>query len=149
MLTMSFFTDLLGSVMAPKVLTALGGALALILADFLLGVFLSLKQGKFDFRKLPQFLATSVLPYMGSLVLLALFVGVSPVLETIFFTVTAAVAMKYLADIKDKLGGIFTGLVLQSPVAVKTAPVPAQDLLAKPQVQINDVQPRAPNASAQ
>jgi len=149
MLTMSFFTNLLGQVIAPKVLAALGGALALILADFVLGVLIAMKRGELDARKLPQFLQTSVLPYMGSLVLLALFVGVSPVLETIFFTVTAAVGLKYLADIKDKLAGIFTGLVLQNPVAVKTAPVPAQDLLAKPQVQINDAQPRAPDASAQ
>jgi len=144
MLTMSFFTDLLGAVMAPKVLAALGGALALILADFVLGVFLSAKQGKFDVRKLPQFLSTSVLPYVGSLVLLALFVGVSPVLETVFFAVTAAVAVKYLADIKDKLGGIFTGLVLQSPVAVK-APVVMPDQPVQSQAQIQPVQPRAPD----
>lgn len=60
--------------MDPKVLTTLGTALGLVLLDLLLGIILSIKQGNFDVRKLPQFLTSGVLPYVGSLMMLALFI---------------------------------------------------------------------------
>ncbi|WP_027364036.1 hypothetical protein [Desulfotruncus alcoholivorax] len=101
---------ILGFLIAPKVLVSLGSALGLIIVDFCLGVFLALKQGDFDVRKLPKFLETGVIPYVGALVLLALFIGISPGLEAIFFACTAAIGLKYLADIKDKLASIFTGI---------------------------------------
>jgi len=150
MLTMSFFTTLLGSIMAPKVLTALGSALGLILLDFVLGVLLSLKQCQFDVRKLPQCLQTGVLPYVGALTFLALFVGISPGLEALFFACTAAVAVKYLADLKDKLGEIFTGIQLQSPVAIKTVSIPAaaQEQPTQAPDPAGNAQPRAPDATA-
>lgn len=89
-----------------KVLTTLGTALGLILIDVLLGIFLSIRQGSFDFQKLPQFLSRSVLSYVGPLLMLALFTGSIPAIAAVFYTSAATVVAKFLADIKDKLVGL-------------------------------------------
>lgn len=89
-----------------SVLTTLGTALGLILLDLLLGIFLSMKQGNFDVRRLPQFLISSVLPYVGSLLMLALFVESIPAIAAVFYTSAASVVAKFLVDIKDKLVGL-------------------------------------------
>lgn len=86
-----------------KVLTTLGTALGLVLIDLLLGIFLSMKQGNFDVRKLPQFLTSGVLPYVGSLLMLALFVGSIPAIAAVFYSSAASVVAKFMVDIKDKL----------------------------------------------
>lgn len=62
----------------------------------------------FNFRKLPKFLATGILPYVGGLGVLALaakFVG--DVFIGLFYPAAAAVTAKYVAEIKDKLVEIF------------------------------------------
>jgi len=87
----------------PKVLTTLGTALSLILLDLVLGIILSLKQGNFDVRKLPQFLIRGVLPYVGSLLMLAVFAESIPAIAAIFYTSAATVVAKFMVDIKDKL----------------------------------------------
>ena len=81
----------------------------LIVIDVFLGVFKALKTDhNFDIRKLPQFLASGVLPYIGGLGVLALaaqFVG-EP-FGGIFYPATAAVAVKYVAEIKDKVALLY------------------------------------------
>jgi hypothetical protein len=62
-----------------------------------------MKQGNFDVRKLPQFLTCGVLPYVGSLMMLALFVGNIPVIATIFYTSAATVVAKFMVEVKDKI----------------------------------------------
>ena len=117
----TFFMSLLGSFMAPKVITALGGVLALILVNLVLGVLLSIKTNTFDVRKLPQFLETNFLPYIGGLLILALFSNMDPTLSILFFTISAAVYAKFLANIKDQLVQLFGGVsavVPVTPVAV-------------------------------
>lgn len=42
-----------------------------ILADTIIGVFISLKEGNFDITVFPKFLAKNVLPYVGSLLIFA------------------------------------------------------------------------------
>jgi hypothetical protein len=110
--------SILQSYLAPNALGILGGVLALVLADFLFGVFVSLRAGNFNFSKLPQFIQTSLLPYSGGLLLLALFSNVNAELETLFFTIAATVTAKYLADIVSKVGTLFAGVTIQSPIAV-------------------------------
>jgi hypothetical protein len=117
--------SLLKSFLAPNALTTLEGVLALVLADFIFGVLVSLRQGTFKFAKLPQFIQTSLLPYSGGLLLLALFSTTNTELETLFFTVAATVTAKFLADIVSKVGTLFAGVTIQSPIAViKSDPEP-------------------------
>jgi len=97
----------------PKVLSTLGTALALILLDLLLGIILSINKGNFNVRKLPQYLTKNILPYLGSLLMLALFAGSIPIIAAIFYTSTATVVAKFLVDIKDKLAQLIKGLNLE------------------------------------
>ena len=112
----TFFIALLGAFMAPKVIIALGGVLALILVNLVLGVLFSIKTNTFDVRKLPQFLETNLLPYIGGLLVLALFSNMDPALSVLFFTISAAVYAKFLANIKDQLVQLFGGLSVVVPI---------------------------------
>jgi len=47
------------------ILNSLLVVLASILLDMLMGVFISIKSNSFSFSKLPQFLASNVVPYIG------------------------------------------------------------------------------------
>ncbi|KGK91065.1 hypothetical protein DP73_05380 [Desulfosporosinus sp. HMP52] len=44
------------------------------------------KQGNLDVRKLPQFLTSGVLPYLGSLLILAIFAKSIPAIAAVFYT---------------------------------------------------------------
>ena len=112
----TLFMSLFGSFMAPKVIIALGGVLALILVNLVLGTLLAIKTSTFDVRKLPQFLETNLLPYIGGLLVLALFSNMDPALSVLFFTISAAVYAKFLANIKDQLVQLFGGLTVEVPV---------------------------------
>ena len=111
----TLFMSLLGSFMAPKVIIALGGVLALILVNLVLGVLFSIKTNTFDVRKLPQFLETNFVPYIGGLLVLALFSNMDPTLSVLFFTISAAVYAKFLANIKDQLVQLFGGVSVVMP----------------------------------
>ncbi|MEW6016509.1 MAG: hypothetical protein AB1760_00380 [Pseudomonadota bacterium] len=87
----------------PVILNTLFSVLVLVVADVLLGVIGAASKGEFDVRKLPQFLQTGVLQFVGSLVVLALLAPVSPVLKGLFVASAAAVDAKFVANIKDKL----------------------------------------------
>ena len=82
--------------------------LAAILVNTLLGVFMAVKEGTFDVRVLPMFLATSVLPYVGGLIVLALVAGfVGAPFVVMFYAVALAVLLMYVAKIKDKVNALF------------------------------------------
>ncbi len=80
-----------------------------IIIDTILGVIRALisSDGPFDFRKLPQFLASGILPYVGGLGVVAIaaqYIG-EPFLA-LFYAAAAATTAKYIAEIKDKLQAI-------------------------------------------
>ncbi len=80
-----------------------------ILIDSVLGIIKAIRRGEFDASKLPEFLAQDVFPYVGGLGVVAAaaqFLG-APFTE-IFYAVGALVAVKYLADIKNKLKALFS-----------------------------------------
>lgn len=79
------------------------GAIVIIFTDFLLGICVSLKQKKFDVRVLPQFLETAVLPYIGGLTVLLAASSFNSELKAALIAAAAALGLKYVADIKDKL----------------------------------------------
>ena len=94
-----FFPDMM-------VLHALLGVIAIVLADFLLGVLLAFVNGEFELTKLPLFLKENLLPYVGALLILAFISTVSPAVKIIFFVAVGLATLKFLADLKTKLTSI-------------------------------------------
>ncbi|WP_407311987.1 hypothetical protein [Desulfosporosinus sp. SB140] len=131
------------SLIATNVLITLETVLGLIFAYFIFGVLLSLRNSNFNFSKLPQFVETSLVPYIGGLLVLALFSNANVELGALFFTIAATITAKFLADIVTKAGQLFNGLQIQSPVTVAKAdvlpqPAPAQqEPVAQPAVNVS------------
>ena len=109
---------MLQTFMAPKVLVTLETVLGLILAEFIFGVLVSLRSGNFSLSKLPQFVQTSLIPYIGGLLVLALFSNANAELGALFFTIAATITVKFLADITAKAAQVFDGIQIQSPITV-------------------------------
>lgn len=86
---------------------ALLTVLAIIVLDTLLGILVSLKQGQFNWRELPRFLQTAILPYIGGLLLLGLVSMLSNEVAAIFYAAVVATAAKFLAEVKDKVVVLF------------------------------------------
>jgi hypothetical protein len=89
---------------------ALAIVVAAIVLDALLAVMNTFKPDtdNFDFRKLPQFVATNIFPYVGGLTLVATLANViGDPYSALFYPIAAAVLLKYLTDIKDKLSILF------------------------------------------
>jgi len=89
------------------VVWTLVAVIVLIALDTSLGWLLSFSRGEFDLRKAPQFLRTNILPYVGSLVLLATGAMALDGIKAIFYPAAAAASGAFLVDIKDKLISIF------------------------------------------
>ena len=93
---------------APAAMLSITGAImALIFLDALMGIASAIKNKTFNIRKLPQFVSTNLLPYVGGLIVLMLAAILVPDLSAAFYTAAAAVAAKYLAEIKDKIAAVF------------------------------------------
>lgn len=97
----------IGAILPRPVLSVLVTVLAIIMIDTVLGILVSIKNGEFDIRKVPRFLATNVLPYIGGLLILALGSTASIELATIYYGAAAATSVKFIAEIKDKVKEIF------------------------------------------
>ena len=117
------FQTILGSVVDTKVLATLGTVLGLILADFVFGVLVSLKNNDFSFSKLPQFVKTSLIPYIGGLLALALFSNANAELGALFFTIAATITVKFLADITTKVKQLFSGIESQIQSSINVTSV--------------------------
>lgn len=82
--------------------------LGFIGADTLLGWIKAWKDGTFDFSKVPMFLASNVFPYMGGLIILALFSSFVAELQPVFYAGVALVSAKFGKDaIQGKLLALF------------------------------------------
>ena len=81
-----------------------------ILLDAVVGILKTFKKENenFDIRKLPQFVATNVFPFVGGLVILAVVAEcVGQPYDGLFYPIAVAVLVKYVAEIKDKLANLF------------------------------------------
>ena len=85
------------------ILRVLLATLAIICLDAILGVWLAWTKDELDISKLPQFLKTNVLPYVGALTLIALWSLWLPEIEALFYVFAAAANIKFLKEIKDKM----------------------------------------------
>jgi heme A synthase len=86
----------------------------LICLDTLLGWIKALANHEWDWRKVCQFLQTSVLPYIGGLLALAVLALLQPdSMTAVFYASTAAADVKLVADIVSKISGF--GVPVQKP----------------------------------
>ena len=97
-------------IMELSVWNALLVVVGAIVLDAVFGVLKTFKkdQENFDIRKLPQFVAAGVFPYVGGLVALAIVAEyIGQPYDNIFYPVAVAVGLKYLAEMVDKLKALF------------------------------------------
>lgn len=88
------------------ILYTLLAALSVIFIDTLLGIVKAIAAGDFDLRYLPKFLQTALLPYVGSLLILAVFAVLVAEIKALLMASAAFVIAKFLAEIKDKLSDL-------------------------------------------
>jgi len=92
----------------PAVLLGLRLAILAILADTVIGWILAATKGEFDIRLVPRFLQTSIVPYVGVLLVLALVTVADPAYEPVFYFICTLVTAKFGVEaMKDKLTRFF------------------------------------------
>lgn len=95
-------------VVSPAVLLGLKLAVLAILADTVIGWILALANGAFDIREVPRFLQTSIFPYIGVLLVLALVTVADAAYEPVFFFICTIITAKFGVEaLKDKLTQFF------------------------------------------
>lgn len=91
-----------------EILLGIKICLIAIVADTLLGWIFAFVKGEFDIREAPRFLQTAVLPYIGSLLIVAGLAYLEPSYMPIFAIVTGIITAKFGVEaIKDKIIGYF------------------------------------------
>jgi hypothetical protein len=79
--------------------------IALIGLDTVLGWLKALVQREWSWDKVANYLQTSVLPFIGGLLALALLAMLQPDVEPVFYASVAAASVKLVADIITKIAG--------------------------------------------
>lgn len=86
-----------------------------IALDTILGILLGIKDKTFDVALLPKFLLTGVLPFIGSLLVMAVLAHyIAAPFAGMFYAAVATVVAKYIGDIWEKLRLLF-GASLVTP----------------------------------
>jgi len=92
---------------SPAMVKALILVAALIATNLLLGIITAIREERFDWLVLPDFLRSAIIPVLGGLVVLAAGAVVVPEIEALYYAAAAAAGAKYLKDIRDKVVGLF------------------------------------------
>jgi hypothetical protein len=104
---MEYIINLINS--NPTIIYGLLTSLGFIIIDTLLGYMLALKNGNFDISKIPQFLSTGVLPYVGGLIIIAGFSLIITEIVPVFITCVGLVSLKFGKEIiLDKAKQLFS-----------------------------------------
>ena len=91
-----------------EILLGIKICLIAIVADTLLGWLFALVKGEFDIREAPRFLQTAILPYVGSLLIIAGLAYLDAQYMPVFVIVTGIITAKFgMEAIKDKIIGYF------------------------------------------
>lgn len=91
-----------------EILLGIKICLIAIIADTLLGWLFAFIKGEFDIREAPRFLQTAILPYIGSLLIVAVLAYLDPSYMPLFVIVTGIITAKFGVEaIKDKIIGYF------------------------------------------
>lgn len=91
----------------PAILWAFVISTGLLLLKVLLGISVAIKDGTFDVRRMPEFLATNVLPYLLPLAGMAAMSIILPAIKIIYLSSVSLYGAKLLADIKDKINTLY------------------------------------------
>lgn len=90
------------------ILNSLLVVLASILLDMVMGVCIAIKTGTFSLSTLPKFLASNVVPYIGGLIILAVFANYVSEMEYLFYAGVGLVTIKFSKEaLADKLTTLF------------------------------------------
>jgi hypothetical protein len=90
------------------ILTGIQICLIAIIGDTLLGWLFAVIKGEFDIREAPRFLQTAILPYVGSLLIVAVLAYLDSVYMPVFVVITGIITAKFGVEaIKDKIIGYF------------------------------------------
>jgi len=90
------------------ILNSLLVVLSSIILDMLMGVCIGIKNGNFSLSTLPKFLASNVVPYIGGLIILAVFANYISEIEYLFYTGVGLVTVKFSKEaLVDKLTKLF------------------------------------------
>lgn len=91
-----------------EILLGIKICLIAIIADTLLGWLFAFIKGEFDIREAPRFLQTAILPYVGSLLIVAVLAYLDSVYMPVFVVITGIITAKFGVEaIKDKIIGYF------------------------------------------
>ena len=89
-----------------EILLGIKICLIAIIADTLLGWLFAFIKGEFDIREAPRFLQTAILPYVGSLLIVAVLAYLDSVYMPVFVVITGIITAKFgMEAIKDKIIG--------------------------------------------
>jgi len=92
----------------PIILNSLLVSLAFIFVDTLFGVILSIKNKDFLIKELPRFVSTAVFPYIGGLIILAIFANYIDDFMPIFILIVGLVSAKFgIETLKEKIFKLF------------------------------------------
>lgn len=79
-----------------------------IVGDTLIGWLMAFIKGEFDIREAPRFLQTAVLPYFGSLLIVAALALLDEIYMPVFVVITGIITAKFGVEaIKDKIINYF------------------------------------------
>ena len=99
--------------------TALIGLLVAIGADTLAGILVAVIKGTFKLSFIANFVQTSVLPYVGGALVLAILAATNPSqFDAPFLAAVSAAGLKFLGDIYSKLQGL--GVPVETPTTTTT-----------------------------
>ena len=91
-----------------EILLGIKICLIAIVADTLLGWLFAFVRGEFDIREAPRFLQTAVLPYIGSLLIVAALAWMDELYMPVFIFIVGIITAKFGVEaIKDKIIGYF------------------------------------------
>ena len=91
-----------------EILLGIKICLIAIVADTLLGWLFAFVRGEFDIREAPRFLQTAVLPYIGSLLIVAALAWLDELYMPVFIFIVGIITAKFGVEaIKDKIIGYF------------------------------------------
>jgi len=75
-----------------------------IMGDAMIGWLIAYLKGEFDVRKMPQFLKTNILPYIGSLLIFAVIATLDPAYLFVFTGLVVFITGKFSVEaLKDKI----------------------------------------------
>lgn len=91
-----------------EILLGIKICLIAIVGDTLIGWLMAFIKGEFDIREAPRFLQTAILPYVGSLLIVAGLAWLDELYMPVFVFLTGIITAKFGVEaVKDKIIGYF------------------------------------------